>query len=266
MTMAQTLPAMTAEEALQTVANVRTYREHLTARAAGIVWMVWGLALSFHAFAALFVESPGLGGDVVDGGPGLMANAWAMELAILVVMVAVAGALTNAVWRGLALEAERDHPAWVPYVAGLLVVLSLGAVVFLTNAAGRFGPDGIAFAPLALLASVGAIAIATLQRRRVPVIPGLLGALVLANLFAFGRFLAFDQGHDTQSWGAGVMALSAVVVYSAVGLWTMRKARPATWTATPSGSRKRACWKPARPCCAAASRHGTASRRRGPPP
>lgn len=222
--MAQPAPAMTPEEALQTVASVRTYRERLTARAAGIVWMVWGLALSFHAFAALFVEYLGLGADVVEGGPGLMRHAWLLELIILVVTVAVASALTNAVWRGLALEAERSHPAWVPYVAALLVILSLGAVVFLTNAAGQFGPSGIAFAPLALLAAVGAATIAVLQRHRVPVRAAAIGAVVLANVFVFGRFLSFDQGHDTQAWGAAVMALSAVVVYSAVGLWTMRKA------------------------------------------
>lgn len=226
--MAQPTPAMTPEEALQTVAQVRRYREHLTARAAGIVWMVWGLALSFHAFAALFVEAPGQGADVVEGGPGLMANSWALELLVLLLMVGSAATLTNAIWRAHALELERTHAPWIPYAAALLVVLSIVALTFLSNQPEVWGKvrtvQGIGFAPLALLAAAGALAIAILQRRRVPMLPGLLGALLLLNLFVFGRFIAFPQDHDTQSWGAAVMALSSLVVYSAVGLWTMRKA------------------------------------------
>jgi hypothetical protein len=226
--MAQAIPAMTPEEALQTVAGVRSYRERLTSRAAGIVWMVWGLALSFSAFAGLFVEYPGLGGDVVEGGPGLMANAWLLEAIVLLVMVAVAATLTTAVWRAHALEAERSHAAWIPYVAGLLVVVAVVALTVLSNQPEIWGDrrtnQGIAFAPLALLASAGAAAIAVLQRHRVAILPGLVGSLLLLNLFVFGRFLSFPQDHDTQSWGAAIMALSAIVVYSAVGLWTMRKA------------------------------------------
>jgi hypothetical protein len=215
---------MSPQQALSTIANLRTYRETLTRRAAGIVWMVWGLALSFHAFAVVFVEFPGLGNDVAEGGAGLVANSWALESAALVVMLAVGGALTNAVWRAHALETERTHPSWMPYLASALVVLGMGALVFLSNQAGQFDPQGIAFAPLALLAAAGAVAVAMLQRRRVSAMPGLVGALVLLNLFVFGRFLAFGQDFDTQVWGAAVMALSAVVVYSIVGLWTMRQA------------------------------------------
>lgn len=215
---------MTPEQALQTISSVRDYRESLTARAAGIVWMVWGLALSFHAFAVLFVEFPGQGADVTQDGTGIMANGWALELTALVVMVASAAALTNAVWRGHALQAERTHAAWIPYIAGLVVVLVMGSMTTLSNMMGEFGPLGINFAPLALLAAAGAVAIAVLQRRRVPMLPGLAGALVLLNLFVFGRFIAFGQDHDIQSWGAAIMALSAIVVYSVVGMWTMRKA------------------------------------------
>src|SRR5919108_608055 len=94
--MAQPDSAMSPQQALSTIANLRTYRETLTRRAAGIVWMVWGLALSFHAFAVVFVEFPGLGNDVAEGGAGLVANSWALESAALVVMLAVGGALTNA--------------------------------------------------------------------------------------------------------------------------------------------------------------------------
>lgn len=219
-------PAMTPEQALQTVASVRAYRERLTARAAGIVWMVWGLALSFQAFAALFAEFPALGADVVEGdGPGgMMAGGWALEIVAIVLMVFCGGGLTNAVWRAHALDAERQHAAWIPYAAGLGIAVLFVALLTASNRLADVGPDGIAFAPLALFAAVGAVAIAVLQRRRVPMLPGLLGSLLLLNLFVFGRFLAFPQDHDTQSWGAAIMALAAITVYSAVGMWTMRKA------------------------------------------
>ena len=55
-------------------------------------------------------------------------------------------------------------------------------------------------------------------------LPGLLGALLLLNLFVFARFLAYPQDLDVQAWGAAIIALSPVVVYSLVGAWTMRKA------------------------------------------
>lgn len=226
--MAQALPAMTPEEALQTVASVRGYRERLTGQAAGIVWLVWGMALTFHAFLVLFVESPGQGADVVTG-TGTLAKGWALELLGLVLMVGWAGFVTNAVWRSHALEAERPHAPWIPFAAGLAVVLVVGAINTLSNqlatdAGQQFGPLGIGFAPLAFLAAAGAVAIALLQRRRVRMLPGLLGALLLLNLFVWGRFLSFAQDFDTQSWGSAVMALSALVVYGAVGAWTMRKA------------------------------------------
>lgn len=226
--MAPPTAAMTPEEALQTVAGVRQYRERLTARAAGIVWMVWGLALTFYSFLALFVEAPGQGTDVFEG-KGIMANGWILELVGLLLMVTWAGFVTNAVWQSHALEAERPHAAWIPFAAGVVVVVLIGALNTLSNqlvtAQGhQVGPLGIAFAPLALLAAAGAVTIAVLQRRRVRMLPGLLGALALLNLFVWGRFLTFDQDFDTQSWGAAVMALSSLVVYSAVGAWTMRKA------------------------------------------
>lgn len=218
--------AMTPEQALQTIAAVRDYRERLTARAAGIVWLVWGLALSFQAFAALFVEFPGLGADVVegDGAGGMMAGGVWLEAAAVLIMVAAGAALTNAVWRAHALETERPHAPWIPYVSALALAITFIALVTASNMLLDVGPDGIGFAPLALFAAAGAVAIAVLQRHRVPMLPGLLGALALLNLFVFGRFLPYPQDLDTQAWGAAVMALSAIVVYSAVGLWTMRKA------------------------------------------
>ncbi|HUR26367.1 MAG TPA: hypothetical protein VM327_10185 [Candidatus Thermoplasmatota archaeon] len=221
-------PDMTPEEALQTIASVRGYRERLTARAAGLVWMVWGLALSFHAFAALFVEFPGFGADVVEG-DGVMPGGWVLELIDIGVTIACAGILTNAIWRAHALETERTHAPWIPFAAGAGVILLMIALTLLSNQASttvghQLGPLGIAFAPLALLAAAGAVAIAVLQRRRVPMWPGMLGALVLLNLFVFGRFISYPQDVDTQSWGAAMMALSSIVVYFAVGTWTMRRA------------------------------------------
>lgn len=215
---------MTPQEALQTIASVRGYRERLTARAAGLVWIVWGFALSFQAFAGLFVEMPGYGADVIAG-QGVMAGGWILELVVLVLAVGCAGFLTNAIWRAHALETDRPHPGWVPFVAGAGVILLMVSLTVLSNQTDQqLGPRGIGFSPLALLAAAGAVAIAILQRRRVRMLPGLLGALVLLNLFVFGRFVAYPQDFDTQSWGAAVMALSALVVYFLVGAWTMRRA------------------------------------------
>lgn len=225
--MANATQAMTPEEALQAVASVRGYRERLTARAAGIVWMVWGLALAFHGFAALFVEFPALGADVVDGN-GLMPGAKWMLLLAIAFTVYAGGMLTNAVWHAHALETDRTTPAWVAFAASGAVIAVLAGIVVgsnvLADSLGQLGQRGIAFSPLALLAAGGAATIAILQRRRVAMLPGLLGALVLLNLFVFGRFLAFPQDSGTQAWGAAVMALSPILVYFTVASWTVRKA------------------------------------------
>lgn len=211
--------SMTPTEAIATLGSVRAYREHLTGRAAGIVWMVWGATLTLLAFQALFAEFGAWNRDVPP--PALH---WLLELAGTAIGVAFAGLATNAVWRAHALEAERMHARWIPFAAGAAVILGAAAIVIASNSIGFDGPRGLAFAPILLVAAAGAATIALLQRRRVRSTPGLATAGLLLALAVVTRFVPMPQDRDTQFWGAAILAWLPLIAYAAVGWWTARKA------------------------------------------
>ncbi len=86
---------MTPEQAIAVLGETRQYRETLTARAVGIIWLVWGamLALLTTADMALY-----FGAELADISfpNGLM-------FAFTALFVGLGGAITNLVWRAHAL-------------------------------------------------------------------------------------------------------------------------------------------------------------------
>lgn len=216
--MAQAIPAMTPEEALQTVASVRGYRQRLTGKAAGIVWMVWGLALTLVLNAGIQVD---FAPQTLKSDAWLAGNIAVGALGIL--LAVAAGALaSNAIWRAFALEGEPGHRAWLPYAVGvgLVVVFFLVAngIGFVGDLLGWSGY----YSPMHLLSALGAFAIAYLQRSRVSPVAGYVAGSVLLLVLA----LTFFPAGDTEQ--ARVLAGRAVtfvplIIYTAVGLLHIRQ-------------------------------------------
>jgi hypothetical protein len=213
---------MTPQQALETIAQVRGYRERLTARAAGQVWMVWGLALALLATTELAALVPAPEPE----GEGLRVGlAWQ---ALPLPLAALAGGVlaTNAVWRAHALERGERHRSWVAWAAVgafLVAAMATGLLALLAVVAWAVpaGPDTQVLVGPGI-AAVGALLLSVLQRRRVPAAPGLAAAaaLVAANLL-----LPLVPGASlAERVYGGVQAGSATIAaaFVAVGLWHAR--------------------------------------------
>lgn len=219
--------AMTPDQALRTVATVRGYRERLTGRAAGVVWMVWGFALALLASSDMLA----LSADEPSGTEG-----WSVRLdgAAVSTMVVALGALlggilaTNAVWRAHALERGERHRAWVTWLAVAALVAVGGAVGFsIVEVLSRgVQADDADLQYVIIMPLVGAIAAAiltVLQRRRVQPWPGIVAAVALLAL-QFAVPLVIDMADE----GDLVVAIQASVfgillAFVATGLWYHRR-------------------------------------------
>lgn len=176
-------PAMTPDQALQTLAAVRDYRERLTGRAAGLVWMVWGFALALLASTDMLALSS-------DDAPqtegwGIRIDSAAVATMVVALACLFAGVLvTNAVWKAHALERGERHRSWVTWVAvaGLLVAGSAIGVAIVEVLSRTSGPDTADLNYVIIMPLVAAMAAAilgVLQRRRVSAWPGAAAALLL---------------------------------------------------------------------------------------
>lgn len=227
--MASQPPAMTPEEALQTVASVRGYREQLTARAAGNVWMVWGLVLAILAVSDLVgLHEMEAADESVEEGWSFAFPGWAPLVAMALALAGGAVA-TNAIWKANALEAGGRHRSWVAWVGilGLLVIVAaigvttveiMGRVVDPTTA-----PDDTYILLSPTLAAVAAGAIALLQRKRVAAWPGLGAAAALLGAQALIPLLVSGSLQDKIFSGAFWSMTCTIAVFFAVGLWHSRK-------------------------------------------
>jgi len=213
---ATSLAPLDPKEALAALSGLHDYRERLTAQAAGIVWMAWGLVLAFVGLVSLYTNDH----NRLDGHK---------EAAILLWLVAVAagGFLTNAVWRAHALE--REHPAWVPYVAGAvavtLVVLFQEAVNWILHEGLHtgLGSAPLGFASFNLLPAVGAATLAWLQRKRVPGTPGWMAAVGFLALYLVGSFAPWPGGDPTNVYASCAWIGLGLAGFLAVGLTTWSK-------------------------------------------
>lgn len=207
-------PAMTPQDALTTLASLKGYRERLTAQAAGIVWMVWGLVVAIVGFVTFYAR-----GHVVEGTKEVAYGTMALT-------VAVGALLSNAVWRAHALETERPQPWWIPYLAGGLALAGVVAAEELLDALlgevlrTRVGLTPLGFAPLNLAGAAGAFTIALLQRRRVRASPGITIGCILLAVYLIAKFGTWSQAPDTVFFASFGWAALCLVSYVSVGLWT----------------------------------------------
>ncbi|MCA1811544.1 MAG: hypothetical protein LC623_05985 [Halobacteriales archaeon] len=205
-------PAITPQEAMAALASVKGYRERLTAQAAGIVWMVWGLVVLAVGLATFY------------GSDHAREEVKPVAFSLMAAVVAAGALLTNAVWRAHALETE-SHAPWVPYAAGLgtfaAVVGGVELVDWLLSEVlhSQAGRTPLGFAPLNLLAAVGALAIALLQRRRVSPAPGFVAAAALFAVYLVAKFGAWDSSYHAYFANSAWAGLD-LLAYFAVGLRT----------------------------------------------
>lgn len=166
---------MTAEEAAAAIGEVRDYRQGLTARAAGTIWMVWGLvlgALAITDVAAWAAEEPGQG-----------TTFW-FQLVFGWIVLAVGASTTAAIWKSQALVRGTAFRSILVFLAVLavLAIAAVGAEIFFHWFAARLVPDepGTYYRSGAgSVAALTALAITWFQRKRVARWPGLLVALVM---------------------------------------------------------------------------------------
>lgn len=165
--------SMTPEAAAAAIAEVGEYRQGLTARAAGIIWMIWGFFLAALAIADLasWSDGNGAGFDLTD----------TMEIVFILVLFAAAFATTWAVWHSQALVTGHGVRMWATTGMVLLIlvvtigVAQLGFYAFLETVLP--GPDPhYRTAQGFVMASVAA-AIMVLQRRRVAWWPGMIAVV-----------------------------------------------------------------------------------------
>ena len=213
--------AMTPNEALQTIASIRAYRERLTPRAAGLVWIVWGFALALDLVLSIafnFVD------DAKLVGYDPTARLVALVAGGLFCIGGAAGA-TNAIWRSHSIGAERPFPAWVPFVAILGFTVGINALLLGLQWLNGFRPfPGLDYAPMLLIAAGGAATLAFLQRRRVTLGPGLGAALSLFGFFLMATFLPIGApSQGVEHIGALLFALAPLPIYGIVGFAHLRQ-------------------------------------------
>ncbi len=204
-----------AQEMLASLGEVREYRETMTRQAAGVIWIIWGLAVAaiglYHL--AYFLGSPGTAGPggtafVIFGGAGALA--------------------TNAVWRGHALERDRQHKAWVAWLVGIGVPMTVGALIMASNwlarGSGSTAPDpAFMLAPLLMLGSVGAFLLTVLMRHHVPPVPGYVGAALLMVGFALARYLPLERQVWLDTVGNAGLSLVNLVTFAIIGWIHIRR-------------------------------------------
>lgn len=230
--MATTQQSMTPDQALQTLATVRDYRERLTGRAAGIVWMVWGFALALLASIDMIALVDGDGslaaGAAGSGaGTGFVWPGW-ITLLLPVAALVAAALTTNAVWRAHALERGATHRSWVAWVAivGLLVAgagIGFAVVQMLADGVSADDPASSYVLIMPLLAAVAAGIIAVLQRHRVSLLPGLAAAVLLIGLQFAIPLATSDELDAALMRGIQTSMLGIVAVFVATGLWYYKR-------------------------------------------
>lgn len=219
--MATTKSAMTPEQAAATIADVQDYRQGFTARAAGTIWMVWGLVLGALAIGdvANWAGDGGQEGNLTDG------------LYVGYVLFVLAGGIlvNHAVWKSQALVTGEGSRFWL--VSGLAVLLiGTGAVLAnlgltqlfeatLPDEEGTFYRSGFG-----IMATTVAATITFLQRKRVTWIPGALAAaafLLFQSIFPL--LIGSSEAMSTMVRASFLSGIVAVAVCAAVGLYLFRR-------------------------------------------
>lgn len=210
---------MSPDEALETLATVRDYREGLTARAAGIVWIVWGVTLGFMLAINMVFEFD----DSQLRDSPYHVGAISVGLAGIVGALVVGGLLTNITWRAHALGREGLPPPWVAFAAAVVVILSfIGLSLILKQVLYNVVRIGFNFAPLLLFGSFASLAMAVLLKGRVRPTAGFVasGVLFAGFITAYAVPVAYDYG--MQMMAALSFCFAIVIAFVTVGLIHVR--------------------------------------------
>lgn len=217
---------MTPAAAAAAIADVQSYRQGLTARAAGTIWMVWGLALAAIAAAemgaaAQFLEGP-------PSGEGFSVE-WGAMFPALVGFVAFIGAVvaSNAIWKSHAIQNEETHRPWVAWVAAAGIVaafevIGLTVLFLLAGNATVDSPDTTYIFITPLFSAGIAAALTFMLRRRTPVLPGILASVAL-ELVLVASLLFEGSIQDQVVNAASLHAVTAIVACGGVGLYLFRR-------------------------------------------
>lgn len=216
---------MTPAEAAATIRDVRDYRQGLTGRAAGTIWMIWGLALAVVATAEMGIihlldtSNAGEGFGVVRGavGPALVGIT-----AFVAAIVA-----SNAVWRSHAIAHDERHRPWVAWAtaAGIVAVFEIVGLTLLFALSANVGPDDPAFTYVFIspFFSAGvAAALTFLLRRRVRVLPGILASVALEAVVGVALLLN-GALEEKVTLAASLHAIVALLALGGAGLWHFRR-------------------------------------------
>lgn len=225
--MAKANDAMTPEQALATVASVRNYRERLTGRAAGLVWMVWGFALALLASTDMLALTEGT--MTTTEGWGARGDSAALATTVVAVSCLLAGALvTNAVWKAHALERGEHHRSWVTWagVAGLVIAGMLAGLAIIEVLSRRAAEDAADWNYVIIMPLVGAMAaglIALLQRRRVSAWPGTCVAVLLLAI-QFILPLSNDIAREQELVvNIQLSTFAILITFLATGFWYYKR-------------------------------------------
>lgn len=206
---------MTPEQAAAAIADVKEARQGLTARAAGIIWMVWGLVLAAITISgpASWLDGNGAGFDLTD----------VLELVFMLVVVAVGIMSTFMVWHSHALVAGHRTRFW--FTAGLavlgIVVGTIAINVFLVDLLISLEPAGAFYrTSIPTVAMMVALIITWLQRHRVAWWPGVLIAVAMLVLqVAFPFLIAGDESPVAFVRATFLEGSVVAVGFSVAGFW-----------------------------------------------
>lgn len=230
--MGATAHAMTPEQATAAIASVRDYRQGLTSRAAGTVWMVWGLAMAGVAMLDIIV-APTIP-DSTEPGWNVQEHGWVYMLLPLTMLVGAVVA-SNTIWRSHALELQVRHRPWVAWLAlaGLVAAVALVGIltifVALTVTDPSPAPGQAAFEHTYVFVTPvfsggAAVLLALLQRKRVVAWPGLVAGGLLLAWMVVAPFVLEGNGLGDQVAYAGIVhVVLAMVCLGGVGLVHFRR-------------------------------------------
>ncbi|MEA3136547.1 MAG: hypothetical protein QOC71_828 [Thermoplasmata archaeon] len=226
--------AMTPEQATETIASVRDYRQALTARAAGTLWLVWGLAMAGIAMLDVII-APTIQVDpsTLEPGWNVQEHGWVYML-LPVTMLLGAVLATNATWKAHALEMRSRHRPWVAWlvaiglVAAVAVVGLIAIALALTITDPSPAPGQPAFENTyvfvtPVLSGGAALVLAVLLRRRVTPWPGLAAGIVLLAWMAVAPFALGGTLSDQVANAGIVHVVLCMATLGAVGLLHFRR-------------------------------------------
>lgn len=217
---------MTPEQAAAAIADVGDYRQGLTNRAAGTIWMVWGLALAVIAaievsMVAFMSEFEPTGGFHVE--TGALGPVLVMLTAFVAAIVA-----SNAIWKSHAIANDETHRPWIAWAtaAGIVAVFeAIGLTILFTASwvSDGHGPD-LTYIFVSPLFSAGiAAALTFMLRKRTRILAGVLASLALELVVVLVWLFADGRLEDQLVFATSFHSVVCMLAFGGVGLHLFRR-------------------------------------------